>query len=143
MAPKKDKAILKALEDELNKNKDTKNLDKNNLRDLLSQLNLADIASGSAGVGQGNKKDLGQHKFWSTQPVSLPQEGTLDGPIDPTTDITKFRKEPYPLPNDYEWVDLDLNNEQEVRILSLLVSAFNHHPARRRQRTSLSKLCRR
>lgn len=105
-----------AVQEELNKNENTKGMDKDSLRQILSQMNISDVVAGTSGVGAGNKKDMGQHKFWSTQPVALPQEGSEDGPIDPNVDIEKFRKEPFPLPKDYEWVDVDLNNPQEVGV---------------------------
>ncbi|TIA74414.1 hypothetical protein E3P77_00885 [Wallemia ichthyophaga] len=105
---------LKAIQQQLSNNEDTNGLDKDSVRQLLTQMNISEVLAGSSGVGQGNKKDMGQHKFWSTQPVALPQEGSQDGPIDPTVDVEKFSKVPLPLPKEYEWVDVDLDNAQEV-----------------------------
>jgi glycylpeptide N-tetradecanoyltransferase len=34
---------------------------------------------------------------------------TEEGTIDTNTDIDKVSKEPLPLPNDFEWVTIDLN----------------------------------
>lgn len=73
-------------------------------------------------------------QFWATQPV--PQLGkpnrlssrvclndnhhpgdqppTEDGFIEPTKAIQEVRQEPYPLPKDFEWSTLDLNDPKQV-----------------------------
>lgn len=73
-------------------------------------------------------------KFWATQPV--PQSGkpnrldlgarlngyyptgdqpaAEDGYIEPTKAIQDVRQEPYPLPKDFEWAILDLNDPKQV-----------------------------
>lgn len=42
-----------------------------------------------------------------------------DGPIEENTPYEKIRKEPYPLPKEFEWSTLDLNNESEVFIFNV------------------------
>lgn len=44
-----------------------------NVREALEQLKIMDVVKGKAGLGGINKKDMGEHKFWATQPV--PQLG--------------------------------------------------------------------
>lgn len=124
---------LKAIQQQLSNNEDTNGLDKDSVRQLLTQMNISEVLAGSSGVGQGNKKDMGQHKFWSTQPVALPQEGSQDGPIDPTVDVEKFSKVPLSLPKEYEWVDVDLDNAQEV---SEVCSVFTPSDTRRSSKMS-------
>ena len=43
-----------------------------------------------------------------------------DGPIEPAVPTDQVRQTPYPLPNDFEWATLDLEDGKEVRnLLSL------------------------
>jgi glycylpeptide N-tetradecanoyltransferase len=47
-----------------------------------------------------------------------------DGPIEPNTPHDQIRKEPYVLPKEFEWVTLELNNENEVIISFLLLFKY-------------------
>lgn len=38
-----------------------------------------------------------------------------EGPIEPSVPREKVRQEPYPLPNDFEWVMIDIDDEDQVR----------------------------
>ncbi|XP_010526385.1 PREDICTED: glycylpeptide N-tetradecanoyltransferase 1-like [Tarenaya hassleriana] len=57
----------------------------------------------------------GKHKFWETQPVrqfkdistSLPE-----GPIEPPSQLSEVKQEPYNLPAQYEWTTCDMDNEE-------------------------------
>jgi glycylpeptide N-tetradecanoyltransferase len=71
-------------------------------------------------------------KFWSTQPV--PQIGRFstnaryvvpdplsgeaapeeDGPIELSKPSSEVRQDPYPLPKDFEWSSVDINDEKQV-----------------------------
>jgi glycylpeptide N-tetradecanoyltransferase len=51
----------------------TEALDEEQVRLALEQLKIIDVLKGKAGIGGKNRKDMGEHKFWSTQPV--PQLG--------------------------------------------------------------------
>jgi len=46
----------------------------------LDRLRIMDVLHGKSGIGGKNRKEMGEHKFWATQPV--PQLGvylfTLD-----------------------------------------------------------------
>lgn len=44
-------------------------LNRKDLGRLLDQLNVLDVAQGKAGIGGKNRKDMGEYKFWGTQPV--------------------------------------------------------------------------
>lgn len=37
------------------------------------------------------------------------------GPIEPNTPFDEIRKEPLPLPKDFEWCEINMENEAEVR----------------------------
>jgi glycylpeptide N-tetradecanoyltransferase len=56
------------------------------------------------------------YKFWDTQPV--PKITSLDtsevGPIDNENDIEKERQEPYKLPSNFSWYELDINNKGDL-----------------------------
>lgn len=42
---------------------------------------------------------------------------TPDGPIEKDKSPEDIRQEPYPLPKDFEWVTMDLNDQAQVRSL--------------------------
>ncbi|OZJ04451.1 hypothetical protein BZG36_02812 [Bifiguratus adelaidae] len=84
------------------------------LQAMLAKLSVAESKS---------KGSTGDHKFWNTQPV--PQLGEViaeDGPIEPDTPADEIRKEPYLLPKDFEWYDLDMEDEAQLKELYELLS---------------------
>jgi glycylpeptide N-tetradecanoyltransferase len=61
------------------------------------------------------------HKFWSTQPVTQSKnEVVIEGPIQPvhTEDV---RTKPYNLPPEYQWVDLDVTDNDQINDLHKLL----------------------
>jgi len=67
------------------------------------------------------------HKFWNNQPTIQTQEefknlniNNNNEPINANTDIIK--KEPYILPNNYEWIDCDLNDKNVMQNVYHLLS---------------------
>lgn len=99
--------------------------DEEAVRQLLQQLKLRDVVEGKAGFGGKHKKDTGGHKFWATQPVphygdSVPEE---DGYIEPSKPRDEVRQEPYPLPKDFEWSILDINEPAQIKEVYELLSA--------------------
>lgn len=66
------------------------------------------------------------HKFWSTQPVldtsKVSDSADLeDGPLHPPVDYEHVQKEPYPLPPEFKWSLIDINDEKEkVELYQLL-----------------------
>lgn len=58
-----------------------------------------------------------QHKFWDTQPVPNFQETKgkeiEQGPLE-IKEIKDVRPEPYALPETFEWVTIDINNDLEL-----------------------------
>jgi len=64
------------------------------------------------------------HPFWDTQPVpSIGSEYTQDiGPIDEVKQPEEVRDEPYPLPEQFEWATVDVNDEAEVQEVYQLLS---------------------
>ncbi|TBU35738.1 N-myristoyl transferase [Dichomitus squalens] len=99
--------------------------DAETVRLALEQMKLRDVLQGKTGIGGKNKKDTGGHKFWSTQPV--PQLGEAppeaDGPIEPSKPASEVRQDPYPLPKEFTWSFLDINDTAELRELYELLSA--------------------
>ncbi|KAJ7172387.1 Myristoyl-CoA:protein N-myristoyltransferase, N-terminal domain-containing protein [Mycena filopes] len=96
-----------------------------NVRQALEQMKIMDVVKGKAGLGGHNQKDMGAHKFWATQPVPQLGEGPPldDGYIEASKPREEVRQEPYPLPKDFEWSTLDINdpkqNEEVYNLLSL------------------------
>ncbi|KAF7294860.1 Glycylpeptide N-tetradecanoyltransferase [Mycena indigotica] len=98
-------------------------VDEDTVRQALEQMKIMDVAKGKAGFGGINKKDMGAHKFWATQPVPQLDEGPPvdDGYIEPSVPRDQVRQEAYPLPNDFEWSTLDINDpKQNKEVYDLL-----------------------
>ncbi|KAM5534071.1 hypothetical protein V8D89_012252 [Ganoderma adspersum] len=95
------------------------------VRMALEQMKLREVLQGKAGVGGKNRKETGGHKFWSTQPV--PQLGEAppqaDGSIEPSKPREEVRQEPYPLPKEFTWSFIEINDPAELRELYELLSA--------------------
>eukprot|EP00741_Cyanophora_paradoxa_P024458 tig00022075_g23615.t1 len=68
----------------------------------------------------GSQPGQPSHKFWSTQPVGVidkpdESEGEANGPIEPDKNPeTEIRADPYPLPEGFEWVDVDIDDETQI-----------------------------
>ncbi|TRM62669.1 acyl-CoA N-acyltransferase [Schizophyllum amplum] len=95
-----------------------------NVRLALEQIKIMDIMKGKVGLGHATKKDMADHKFWKTQPVTKfgekpPEE---DGAIEPSVPSEEVRQTPYPLPNDFEWATLDLEDDKENKEVYDLLS---------------------
>ena len=66
-----------------------------------------------------------EHKFWNTQPVPQSQAELIqkheDGPIRPKK--PQVKDSPLPLPEEFEWFDLDLaSNEKDKNDLYVLLN---------------------
>lgn len=112
--------------------------------EALKRLTLQDIMTGLASSGK-NAKDMASYKFWQTQPVmkfgeAPPAEQNIEeGPLKIQT-VADVPKEAAPLIEGFEWVTVDMTNDDEVKeVFELLyghyvedVSAmfrFNYSPA--------------
>ncbi|CAK5264619.1 unnamed protein product [Mycena citricolor] len=99
--------------------------DEATVRLALEQMRIMDVVQGKAGPGGHNKKDMGAHKFWATQPVPQPGEGPPldDGYIEASVSPDQVRQEPYPIPKDFEWSIVDIDdpkqNQEVYDLLSL------------------------
>ncbi|PVF98877.1 N-myristoyl transferase [Serendipita vermifera] len=103
----------------------TESIGEEQVRMALEHLKIMEVLKGKAGIGGKNRKDMGEHKFWSTQPV--PQLGEAapqqDGPIEASKPVSEVRQAPYPLPKDFEWVTVDITDAGELKELYELLSA--------------------
>ncbi|KAH8116866.1 N-myristoyl transferase [Phellopilus nigrolimitatus] len=91
--------------------------DEEHVRKALEQLKVMDVIKGKAGIAGRGKKDLGAHKFWATQPVPQLGEGppAEDGYIEPSLPREQVRQDPYPLPKDFEWSSIDLDDPNQTK----------------------------
>ncbi|KAF7723798.1 hypothetical protein EC973_001582 [Apophysomyces ossiformis] len=73
---------------------------------------------------KGNrKKTMEEHRFWNTQPVPQHDEEVKDvGCIEPSVPVDQVSKEAPKLPKEFEWCELDLNDEKEVKELYELLT---------------------
>jgi glycylpeptide N-tetradecanoyltransferase len=84
--------------------------------EAMKKLSLEDIMTGLAANGK-NVKDMASYKFWQTQPV--PKFGEKldeieEGPFK-APNLDEVPKEPGPLVDGFEWVTMDLTNDEELR----------------------------
>jgi glycylpeptide N-tetradecanoyltransferase len=92
--------------------------------DALKKLSLEDIMTGLAANGR-NAKDMASYKFWQTQPVpKFGEKVESEGPFK-IVDLEKVPKEPGPLVDGFEWVTMDLTNEEEIKELFELL--YGHY----------------
>lgn len=66
-----------------------------------------------------------KHAFWDTQPVvhlakdkGVPKEGVIE-----TKKTEEVRATPYPLPDGFEWCNVDLQNNTEMEEVNLCSSS--------------------
>ncbi|OCL00735.1 peptide N-myristoyl transferase [Cenococcum geophilum 1.58] len=92
---------------------------------MLKKLNVSELLTGMAPGGK-NKKDMASHAFWRTQPVPSFEEAGLveDGPIK-MIEIDKVEKEPSQMYPGFEWVTMDLSDENQLEEVYDLLS--NHY----------------
>ncbi|UKZ65468.1 uncharacterized protein TrAtP1_006667 [Trichoderma atroviride] len=109
-------ALNPALAGELAQASGSANPSPDQISDLLKKMNLQDIMTGLAAAGK-NVKDMASYKFWQTQPV--PRFGDDDkvveeGPLRIQT-VDDVSKEPAALVDGFEWVTMDLDNDEEIK----------------------------
>jgi Myristoyl-CoA:protein N-myristoyltransferase, N-terminal domain len=96
-------------------------MDQAEAADTIRKMNIADLLTGLS-LGGKNQKDMASHKFWQTQPVPrFDDRGDKEGPIK-IIDPNSVSKQPDPLLEGFEWVTLDLVDENELKELYELLS---------------------
>ncbi|KAG9012991.1 glycylpeptide N-tetradecanoyltransferase [Tulasnella sp. JGI-2019a] len=95
------------------------------VRKALQIVKAMDMLQGKSGIGGKNRKEMGEYKFWKTQPV--PQMGEQrevdnDGPIESSVPREQVRQEPYPLPTNFVWSQIDLEDPEQGREVYELLS---------------------
>jgi glycylpeptide N-tetradecanoyltransferase len=95
-----------------------------NVRQALEQMKIMDVIKGRSGIAGRGKKAMGEHKFWATQPVpQLGDDASLDdGFIEPGKPRDEVRQDAYPLPKDFEWSILDINDSKQIKEVYDLLS---------------------
>ncbi|KAJ9605153.1 glycylpeptide N-tetradecanoyltransferase [Cladophialophora chaetospira] len=92
--------------------------------ELLKKMDVSQLLSGLSISGK-NQKDMASYKFWATQPVprldEKPNAQKPDGPIKEVVPEL-VPKTAAPLPEGYEWVELDLTQDEEVKEVYKLLS---------------------
>ena len=97
-------------------------------QEMLKKMDVSQLLTGLS-LNNKNQKDMASYKFWQTQPVprfdEKPEETAAqpDGPIKEVIPEL-VPKDPAPLPEGYEWVLLDLNDEEELKEVYNLLT---HH----------------
>lgn len=88
------------------------------------------VLEGKMALGnKSNTKDIGEHKFWKTQPVpqllapaeaggvvELPPEGPIE-----TKTLDEVKTEPLTLPKGYEWSTIDVTDDSQIAEVTTLL----------------------
>ncbi|KAI9258161.1 acyl-CoA N-acyltransferase [Phascolomyces articulosus] len=86
--------------------------------------NLALMEQGGAGASAARTMD--DHRFWNTQPVPQYDEEVNEvGAIEPSVPVDQVSKDPPPLPKEFEWCEVDMTDEAQVKELYQLLT-FNY-----------------
>ncbi|KAK0552946.1 glycylpeptide N-tetradecanoyltransferase [Tilletia horrida] len=135
MAPKKAKGSANVTDEALDKIQNTvaaehgneiaSKLTREQLTSIFNALSLErDATLRDQDIKQKANKVLADHKFWKTQPVPKPGDAPVseEGPIEPNVAPSDVRQEPYPLPKDFEWQFVDIDNKQDLEDVFELLS---------------------
>ncbi|KAG8931162.1 glycylpeptide N-tetradecanoyltransferase [Tulasnella sp. 417] len=94
------------------------------VRKALEILKAVDVLQGKTGLGGKNAKEMGEYKFWKTQPVVKfgEQLSGEDGPIERSVPPEQVRQEPYQLPMNFVWSQIDMEGPEQKREVFELLS---------------------
>ncbi|GJJ12605.1 hypothetical protein Clacol_006848 [Clathrus columnatus] len=117
------------------------NVNEDDVRKALDQLKLMDVLKGKTGIGGRNRKEMvlgyaagaaarqdkrlpSLFKQVSNQNLSLGEAPPIDdGYIEPSKPRGEVRQEPYPLPKEFEWYTVNLDDPNELKEVYELLSA--------------------
>lgn len=102
-----------------------------NLQEVLRLMTLERDVTLNSQKDRGTSasvKEIKDHKFWKTQPVmkadeAVPLSAAEEGPIQPNVSPEKVHQQPLPLPKEFEWVSIDIDNEVELKEVYDLLTA--------------------
>ena len=64
-----------------------------------------------------------EHKFWDTQPMMKENiESTINEPINTNQDCSLIRQTCYNLPEEFEWQNINIHDEQQLQELYKFLS---------------------
>ncbi|KAJ3037314.1 Glycylpeptide N-tetradecanoyltransferase 2 [Rhizophlyctis rosea] len=95
------------------------------MEELMKKARMLELAQSGNSEQRLRKvaKEMKDYKFWQTQPVRRVDEDVVtNGPITPDLPRDQLQQEPYPLPKDFEWSLIDIDNEAENKELYELLS---------------------
>nr|XP_018261940.1 glycylpeptide N-tetradecanoyltransferase [Kwoniella dejecticola CBS 10117]OBR84098.1 glycylpeptide N-tetradecanoyltransferase [Kwoniella dejecticola CBS 10117] len=98
------------------------------IQKALKAADLMKILEGKMALGnKSNTKNLGEHKFWKTQPVPQFPTGTSqaileEGPIDDHKTPADVKQDPGSLPSGFVWSLIDIKNEEQCKEVYDLLS---------------------
>ncbi|RWS25182.1 glycylpeptide N-tetradecanoyltransferase 2-like protein [Leptotrombidium deliense] len=94
----------------------------NNLQEIKKAVKMMSLVSGVAPKSPQEALKKKYH-FWETQPVPKLDENVNDeGPIEGTKKVEEVRKEPYTLPEGFEWNTLDIDDPVVLKELYQLLN---------------------
>lgn len=110
-------------------NNTNENIDKQNneIDEKLSEMTekLGSLMS----MKQSNKDEKIKDKwqFWDTQPVlKFSDNKNIIGPIDVIKEVKDVQKDPYKLPTNFSWYEIDIKNKKDLNTVSFIkISSTN------------------
>jgi len=122
-----DVSIKQALEMNPSLKGELSHLPPSKAEEILKKMDVSQLLTGLS-INTKNQKDMSSYKFWQTQPVPRFDEkaepkAQPDGPIKEVVPEL-VPKSAAPLPEGYEWVELDLTREEELKEVYTLLT---HH----------------
>uniref|UniRef100_A0A914UXR4 Glycylpeptide N-tetradecanoyltransferase n=1 Tax=Plectus sambesii TaxID=2011161 RepID=A0A914UXR4_9BILA len=101
---------------------DTAGSSMNDLARQLRQLDVLTLNQRSAAKDMDEAKRR-KFAFWETQPVpKFDEQVTTNEPIDQPIDISQVREEPFSLPDQFHWSNVDLDDEKQLKELYTLLT---------------------
>ncbi|KAI6240079.1 Glycylpeptide N-tetradecanoyltransferase [Aphelenchoides fujianensis] len=86
----------------------------------IRQLEMSELSNTTRSLEEAQSH---KYEFWKTQPVPQLHETVTENTfIEPPIDVNRIRKEPYSLPAQFKWSDIDLHNDTELQELYKLLS---------------------
>ncbi|KAF7542738.1 hypothetical protein G7046_g10119 [Stylonectria norvegica] len=108
-------AVNPALREEVSQASGSANPTADQAAEQIRKMTLEEIMTGLAAGGK-HRKDMGSYKFWQTQPVpKFDEDDKLkEGPLIQQK-VEDVPKEGAPLGHGFEWVTMDLTNDDEIK----------------------------
>jgi len=67
-----------------------------------------------------------EHIFWNTQPIDI-SKNSIESKSIKEYNINEIKKEPFPLPDNFEWTLIDLTNDEQLTLFQIFLSNYYYY----------------